>query len=997
MESFTVEAILSAVDKNFTSTMKNADNSMGGLNDNTKKTNTSILDIAKGVGVFKLVDKAIGVVTSSLGGAIDRFDTLKQYPNVMRQLGYSTEEVDRSMSKLTEGIDGLPTTLDDIVKNAQSLTMTTGDLDKGTESAIALNNAFLASGASSADASRGLTQYTQMLAKGKVDMQSWNSLTDTMGLSLGEVAKSFGMTGAAAKNDLYDALKEGTITFDQFNDKMIEMYGIGTDGAELAKANSKGVASSIQNLQTAVKNGIAGILEEINLLLGGSEDFNAIAATIDKAKPIITNAFKAIRDAIPPVVEVIKQLTNILKPLTPLIISVTAAFVAYKTALGIVSLVTSLSKAMTVLKVAFAVGNDVKLLSFALGNMANASKLAAAGQAILNAVMSLNLFAVVIAAVVGLVAAFIYFWNTSEAFRDFWIDLWESIQEIVHSSVEGIKNIWAGISEWFKQAWSGTTEWFSDLWNGIKDISDKAWTTIQKAPENAASLVREKWSELTSFFTNLWSDITQSASEAWENIKQSTLNIVDGMISSVNKQWDNLKNVASSIWKAIADQIKSSLDFILKYIGPFVSNFSKVFSNIIDAVKSIFAEVKNIILNAFEIIKALIAAPLLFIINLITGDFQQMKDDLDMIWGTLVESVQNIWVSVKNIFTVYISTIVNSALLLWDGFKQSVINIWTEVSNQANIIWNQVKSFFANLWLTIKDNAVQMWTGLKQSIVQTWEDTKNSAIEIWTNLKTWFFETIDAIVQTTIDSWTGLKQGTIDLFNNTVQGAKDIWSSFKEWISNLVTQTKDGVVQGWENLKQGTINIFNRMVNGAQEIWDRLVNAVNDTVGKVTGLFDTLKEINLWEAGKAIMDSFLEGLQNTWKAVQDFVGGIGDWIRENKGPIQYDRKLLIPAGNAIMEGLNKGLTSGFDEVQSTVESMASIITDTFDNSPEIDLASNLQKANSSISTQVEHNVNMGGSTKPAIFNVNLGKQTFRAFVDDISQEMGEGTDINLEF
>ncbi len=114
-------------------------------------------------------------------------------------------------------------------------------------------------------------------------------------------------------------------------------------------------------------------------------------------------------------------------------------------------------------------------------------------------------------------------------------------------------------------------------------------------------------------------------------------------------------------------------------------------------------------------------------------------------------------------------------------------------------------------------------------------------------------------------------------------------------------------------------------------------------------MFDTLKEINLWEAGKAIMDSFLEGLQNAWKAVQDFVGGIGDWIRENKGPIQYDRKLLIPAGNAIMEGLNKGLTSGFDEVQSTVESMTSIITDTFDNSPEIDLASNLQKANSSIS------------------------------------------------
>ncbi|WP_157798998.1 tape measure protein, partial [Enterococcus mundtii] len=476
----------------------------------------------------------------------------------------------------------------------------------------------LASGSSSADAARGIEQYRQMLARGEVDMQSWRSVQDTMPVAMDKVAKSFEDRGVTSVNELYDALKAGEITFDEFNDRLIELNE-GVDGfAELAKKNSAGIQTSFDNIKTAVVKGLANVIRAIDDGLQNA-GLGSIAENFDKIKDAVNDAFNAIVAITPSVITVISNLVKILQVLSPLIISVTAAFVAYKTAIGIVSLVTSLSKAMTVLKVAFAVGKDVKLLSFALGNMASSSKLAAAGQAILNTVMSLNPIALVIAAVVGLVAAFIYFWNTSEAFRDFWIGLWESIQEIVHSSVEGIKNIWSGISEWFKQAWNGTTEWFSDLWNSIKDISDKAWTTIQKAPENAANFVREKWSELTSFFTDLWSDITQSASEAWENIKQSTLNIVDGMISSINKQWDNLKNTASSIWKAIADQIKSALDFVLKYIGPFVSNFSKVFSNIIDAVKSIFAEVKNIILNAFEIIKALIAAPLLFIINLITG------------------------------------------------------------------------------------------------------------------------------------------------------------------------------------------------------------------------------------------------------------------------------------------------------------------------------------------------------------------------------------------
>ncbi|MDV4440999.1 phage tail tape measure protein, partial [Enterococcus faecium] len=278
-----------------------------------------------------------------------------------------------------------------------------------------------------------------------------------------------------------------------------------------------------------------------------------------------------------------------------------------------------------------------------------------------------------------------------------------------------------------------------------------------------------------------------------------------------------------------------------------------------------------------------------------------------------------------------------------------------------------------------------------------WIDTKYGAIELWNNLKQWFFQTVNNIVQTLIKSWNSLKQGTIDLFNNTVQGAKDIWTSFKSWIGDLITGTKDNIIQGWENLKQGTIDTFNNLVNGAQEAWDNLVNAVSDTVDRVTGWFDNLKNIDLLAAGKAIMDSFLEGLQNAWKSVQDFVGGIGDWIREHKGPIQYDRKLLIPAGQAIMNGLNKGLTGGFNDVQNTVGSMADFIAELFNANSDVDIAANLKNANKNIGAQVEHKINMGGSTKPAVFKINLGRQSFRLFMDDISQAMGEGADINLEF
>ncbi|EJC3745535.1 phage tail tape measure protein [Enterococcus faecium] len=750
-----------------------------------------------------------------------------------------------------------------------------------------------------------------------------------------ELATIFGTNALSGMLALVDA---GPVKLSKLTKSLKDSDGAADDMARTMQDNAN---SSIEQMLGALESA-AIVIQEI------------IAPAIRTVADAVASVAEAFVNAPEPVQKFVVVLGLIVAAIGPLIFIIGSAimwFVKLKVAIGELSTTISIFKK---------IGSALSFLTSPVG--------------------------LVIAAVALLVVGFIYLWNTSEGFRNFWIGLWEGIKNAVDVAVE-----------WIQNAWNSMGEWFTNLWQTIKDGSDKTWTAIQEAPGEAADWIQNKWSETKEFFSNLWSNIANSASEMWNSLKEGVISVIDDLVSSAGEKWEGLKNTISTAWKTITSKIKSGFDFILKYIGPFVSSFSDVFSNIVTAITSIFAEVKNIIVNAWEIIKSLIAAPLLFIIDLITGDFEQMKEDLDLIWNTLVQSVVNIWTSVKNIFTEYIGAIVNSAVSLWTGFIQSISNIWNEVVYQATMIWIDLKLFFTNLWIDIKYSAIQMWINLKFSIIQTWIDTKYGAIELWNNLKQWFFQTVNNIVQTLIKSWNSLKQGTIDLFNNTVQGAKDIWTSFKSWIGDLITGTKDNVIQGWQNLKQGTIDTFNNLVNGAQQVWDNLVNAVSETVDKVTGWFDKLREIDLWEAGKAIMDSFLEGLQNAWKSVQDFVGGIGDWIREHKGPIQYDRKLLIPAGQAIMESLLKGLTDGFGDVQNTVGNMAGVIAGLFNTNAEVDIAANLKNANRNIATQVEHSVNMGGSTKPAVFKFNLGKQSFRLFVDDISQAMGEGADINLEF
>lgn len=274
-ESFSVEAILSATDKNMSSTMKKAIGACQSFGDRVKS-------IVAGVGITKVIGASMNVLSSSLDGAINRFDTMQSYPKVMKSLGFSVEQSQKSVAKLNQSVQGLPTSLADVVTTSKSLSAVTGNIDKATDTTIALNHAFLASGSSSEDASRGLQQYSQMLAKGTVDMQSWRTLQETMAPALTKVAKKLGITSGNA-NELYEALQNGTITFDQFNDAMIECDTETGGFAETALEASKGVKTSMTNIKSAVQNLEQGFMSAMNNMLK-SKAMGGLVDNLEKIK-----------------------------------------------------------------------------------------------------------------------------------------------------------------------------------------------------------------------------------------------------------------------------------------------------------------------------------------------------------------------------------------------------------------------------------------------------------------------------------------------------------------------------------------------------------------------------------------------------------------------------------------------------------------------------------------------------------------------------------------
>lgn len=238
---------------------------------------------------------ASAAIAANVGGAISRVDTLNNFPKVMVNLGYASDDASASLKRLDEGIHGLPTALDDIASTTQRLAPLTSSLGDATELSLALNNALLAGGKGGAEASRAMTQYTQMLGKGSVDLMSWRTLQEVMPGQLNQIAKA--LLGPTANSQaLYDAMQSGAVSFDDFNNAILKLNSEGLEGyasfADQAKDATGGIGTALTNVGTAIKRNIAKIIQAI-----GADKirmvFESISSIIDSVGSKIAGVISA--------------------------------------------------------------------------------------------------------------------------------------------------------------------------------------------------------------------------------------------------------------------------------------------------------------------------------------------------------------------------------------------------------------------------------------------------------------------------------------------------------------------------------------------------------------------------------------------------------------------------------------------------------------------------------------------------------------------------------
>lgn len=899
-----LQIVISAQTKSAKSELNSVKNEVTGLKNHVDKVTgsignsfKSIRNIVAGLGIASLIKSTI---LSNVDAAIKRVDTLSNYSRVMSNLGAGSVQANASIQKLSNKLIGLPTTLDDASGAVQRFTSVNSNISRSTDMFLALNNAILAGGASSEIQKSALEQLSQSYAKGKPDMFEWRSAMTAMPAQMKQVAEAMGFVNASA---LGEALRNGTVSMDQFMDTIMKLNTQGINGyqsfEEQARNATGGIATSIANMRTAIVRGMADVMNTI-----GQSNIAGF----------FTNIAKAINSCIPYVVAFTKVVMVAVGYLTALFggkskklsssfggVSNNAKKAAGNTGALAKNMNNASNSSQKLSKGASGTGSGLKKAA------GNASKLkkelngALAGFDAINNINSSNSSSDPSSGGSGGSGGAGGYGGDIGGFSmdDSGAEEQKGLLEEVDKQLEEIKKKVAEFFQPLKQSWDkfGAPMIAAAVFafSGIRSLLSEIGKSMYTVWENGTGA---KTVELIlKIFTNIFKiigNISQGLADAWNTaglgdlIIQRLWNIFNSILKIINEILKIVRDITKAInWTAVLVAVYGVLS-IIDGLFSFIADNVGLILGILSAIAglSLFSTLAGIIGTVVTQIQLAVG---------IFAGWTSLATALSGAFGILPQIFASIVMAVNPV-TIIIGAVIATVVDLWQKSKSFRDDIVSILGNIATI----VQKVFLNIVAPIIDTVGKIIMDFVETVLRplwnAWENVFQSIMGLLSDflkVATPIFSTILDILGPVFELALTLLRGVFDMVFAAIRGI----------------------------IERADKTICER-VNNIREFFRNLGEWMEGTFGfKWKNVFETVK--NAVKAFRDYMGPIISSVQVIFMGLANFIGGVfsGNWKRAWFGVKQIFEGIVSGLGaifkaplNFMIDGINKFL-SGIGKIK----------------------------------------------------------------------------------
>ena len=439
---------------------------------------------------------------------------------------------------------------------------------------------------------------------------------------------------------------------------------------EMAEAMMSGFGGSLEKLKSSIDVLVTSIGE-------------ALAPTILKVANFVQNLVDKFNSLTPAQQQTIVKIGMVVAAIGPLLVIIG-------------KLLTSIGTIMTwAPKIVNGVQNVIGIGSKLMGGL----------QSLWGVIMA-NPIVLIVAAIAAAVAAFIYFWNTSEEFRNFWIGLWEAIKTAVSTVVQAIATFFTetipaafnSFVEFFQGLWEGVKTFFSGIWEGMKEIVSTVWETIKKIVQVAVMAIGEFFSTaltiITLPFQFIWENCKEIILAAWEAIKTTVSTALEAIKTGITTAWETVKTATTTAFEAVKTVISTVWTAIKAVLDPII------------------AGIKTAVTTAWEAIKTATATAFNAVKTTATTVWNGIKTAVTTVVNGVKTAVSTAWNGIQTVTSTVFNAVKTAASTAWNAIKTTITTVINSIKSAVSSGLNAVKSTVSSILNGIKSTFTSVFNGV---------------------------------------------------------------------------------------------------------------------------------------------------------------------------------------------------------------------------------------------------------------------------------------------